>query len=269
MACPVRRYPSKKPPKWKPPVPRWQLVLPEDVLAIYTLYIGVQSHHSPPPPAFATAITTISSHLHTPSTAPSVIDTFTIETGHDIPGTRVWVCYWTSQNLFSKALSTLNLLDIYSSLPSSDRSKIGLWTESFTTPVPRLETNYAGLHEAPGLARLPNSKREGHELSAYWGAARDRMPASAEDVFELPGTKPPSPAGYDPEDSKTHPTERLQTTSDAAEIQMPAKEDVPRGFGQRLSGWGMIIWCILGRGNAGTNAQQMKRRLMRRSCRRV
>lgn len=187
MACPISRaYPKKQPPAWKPPVPRWQLEFPEDVGKVHTLYIGLQSHHSSNP-VFAEAASAMATQIS--SINPATFDSFVTETelGHDIPDSRVWVLYFLSQSDYDSALTTLAPVPLVKRFGSS----IGVWTESFTTPLARLETNYAGLHEAPGLANLPSVTRERHELSAYWGAARDRLPASAEDLFPVPGTPLP------------------------------------------------------------------------------
>lgn len=258
MACPItRKYPPKQPPSWKPPVPRWQLHFPDDIAEVHTLYVGVQSHTSPNP-ALESAIAAVRSAIS--STNPVVINSFLTETtlGHDIPSSRVWVAYYTSASAFDAALTTLSLTDLY----TQHGSTIGLWTESFTTPLPRLETNYALLHEAPGLASIPNTTRDYHELSAYWGAARDRIPASAEDLFAVPGTPIPEAAktsGHANDDTNGHTNsdtplrqtegkgEKAKTTwhitddlvtdpTTDPDVQYPVPAEVPKGFGQRLRG---------------------------------
>ncbi|ETN43922.1 uncharacterized protein HMPREF1541_11053 [Cyphellophora europaea CBS 101466] len=247
MACPIpRKYPPKQPPSWKPPVPRWQLTFPSTINAVHTLYIGIQSHTSPNP-ALSSALASLTTWLaHT--ARPASIDAFLTETtlAHDLPHSRVWVLYFTSPTVFTAALATLDL-------PARHRAAgptVGFWAESFSTPISRLETNYAGLHERPGLARLSEVGREGHELSAYWGAARDRIPASGEDLFALPGSKVPEPDGRNGdgeelreargkgEKAKTtwHVTDELSTESDAVEVQILRETEVPRGYGQRLVG---------------------------------
>lgn len=286
MSCPGqqlenRKYPRKQPPAWKPPVPRWQLSFPTTTTEIHILYVGVQSHTDSSPtenPTFAAAVASINDWLST--YPPDVLDAFITETtlAHDLPQSRVWVAYFTDRAKFTAARNALDLPGRWRSLsssasasstsssPSSTSSSssssaaggIGLWTESFSTPIARLETNYAGLHEKPGLARLPIVTAERHELSAYWGAARDRIPASAEDLFEVPGSKLPEAvtngAGNDDEDgegdglkeisedkdgkptTKWHVTDALTTTSSDPSVQFPAAHDVPRGYGQVLRG---------------------------------
>jgi hypothetical protein len=307
MACPImRKYPPKQPPDWKPPVPRWQLVFPTsafpNISAVHTVYVGIQSHasvtFSKPDDALTIATTAIKSWLV--DSQPAATDAFVTETdlAHDVLGSRVWVAYFTSQSSFNAALDALDLVGIYNSTlpnasaagnanghtndhdtstpkpPSQESGSIGLWTEIFTTPISRLETNYAGLHEKPGLANITGTEREYHELSAYWGAARDRIPASAEDLFPVPGSRLPemaktgqgcmeggangvnggraengtSPA-YDDLEKQTkqeakrgkhgmphHITDDLSTSTSDAAVQFPSPSSVPRGFGQRLVG---------------------------------
>ena len=232
MACPVRKYPLKQPAEWKPPVPRWQLVFPDETSSIQTLYLGAQHHSFGASPAFDEATSSIEkwlADLRNPDkdVAPNVIDQFLVETGHDLPYTRVWTCYWMKQSSFDLALSRLDLLEIHRSL--QERASIGLWTESFVTPVSRLETNYAGLHEHPGLASLPSTKREEHKLSAYWGATRDRLPDSAKDLFEMPGTRQQKNT-----DEDLHPYETLPNEASEPTLQPP--NPPPKGIGEHLKG---------------------------------
>ena len=71
------------------------------------------------------------------------------------------------------------------SQPDNKRS-IGIWCEHFITPIERLETNYASLKHKPGVAQIPGSEFPTHDLTAYWGAGRDRIPAAAYDLFKPP-----------------------------------------------------------------------------------
>lgn len=84
--------------------------------------------------------------------------------------------------------------------------------EHFTAPIERLETNYARLDHHPGLAQLPDTTQPSHDLTAYWGAGRDRIPASAQDRFEPP-------------------------------INIPVPFEKPRGFGERLTGTNYDNMC--------------------------
>tara|TARA_R110002003_G_scaffold1635_1_gene23313 strand:+ start:369 stop:1334 length:966 start_codon:yes stop_codon:yes gene_type:complete len=114
---------------------------------------------------------------------PSAFETFTQNVDIVEKDTAVWVCYWDDQCKRESSLKHLSLSSIHRELPVSSRSSVGIWQESFATDVSRLETNYSGLDYLPGLARLPGASTVEHTLSAYWGAARDRIPDSAHDLF--------------------------------------------------------------------------------------
>lgn len=192
MACPVRKYPLTQPKGWQPPVPRWTLVLPDHVQHIYTTYIGVQSHGagSTGSTNTAKALEAVRDWLDQTVDRPDVVDPFSVMDGHDVSNSHVWVCYWTEKSCWERSLARLRLVDIHAEL-GEERSSVGLWCEYFVTPVERLETNYSSLEHAPGMADLANTKMLPHNLTAYWGAARDRMPASAYDQFEVASDSTP------------------------------------------------------------------------------
>lgn len=184
MSCPVRLHPFRKPKNHRTPVPRWKLSLPECITHVFTAYLGVQQHaeHSVAAQAKLQAIKAIQDWIES-AYGPSASESFTTIDGHDLQGTVVWICYWENTESRNAALKALSMPLMYEKLDITGRSNIGIWRESFTTPFSRLETNYSGLDYLPGLARLPNATTEEHSLSAYWGAARDRIPDSAHDLF--------------------------------------------------------------------------------------
>ncbi|TDZ35233.1 Phenylacetaldoxime dehydratase [Colletotrichum spinosum] len=185
MTSPCRTYPLRQPKNHKPPIPRWQLVLPPGVDRLFTAYIGVQSHSGDSVEATETIRKSIENWANTiRDDRPLAIETFNHIMGDDAPGANVWVAYWNSEENGKNSLRQLALAKIHSELPVAQRKLMGLWVESFATPVSRLETNYSGLDYLPGLARIPETKTAEHELSAYWGAARDRIPDSAHDLFD-------------------------------------------------------------------------------------
>lgn len=137
---------------------------------------------------------------------PSTYESFALIDGRETSGTTIWVGYWTDAARHAKALESLRLQAIYFCQSKEHQSSLGLWRESFATPVSRLETNYSGLDYLPGLGQIPDSSAAEHDLATYWGAARDRIPDSAHDLFPRP----------------------------AAKTDRPAEE--PRGLGQHLTG---------------------------------
>ncbi|KAI1068791.1 hypothetical protein LB507_006578 [Fusarium sp. FIESC RH6] len=184
MSCPVRIYPLRKPKNHRVPVPRWHLALPGDVTHVCTAYIGVQKHNASQDADHARdeAVAIIQSWLRG-ETGPSAYETFAVVDGCDVQETTVWVCYWDDKTAYDGGLETLSLEPIYSRLSQQGRASIGIWREAFVTEYSRLETNYSGLDYLPGLARLPGATFPEHTISAYWGAARDRIPSSAHDLF--------------------------------------------------------------------------------------
>ncbi|KAG5989546.1 hypothetical protein E4U43_004480 [Claviceps pusilla] len=204
MACSSRTYPLRQPPNHQPPVPRWRLVLPEGVTRIFTAYIGIQPRapvQAQPQSVDANANVDvdvaartalqktsdeINAWLQTPSRhAAQAVERFRVEQGDDVEGGAVWVCYWDDEARGKRALRELDLWSVYGRcLSEEEQQVIGLWSESFSTAAARLETNYSGADYRPGVAGLPGTRTEAHRMTAYWGAARDRIPASAEDLFE-------------------------------------------------------------------------------------
>ena len=202
-----RTYPLKRPKGHRPPVTRWTLRLPHDVIRIFTLYIGVQSHSSQSQ-VRRDAEDIIDGILLSQN---PIMDTFRVTNGFDIVDSKVWVLYFTQKEDFDAVLQKFTLIDIWRKL-GENKDKVGLWIEHFSAPVERLETNYARLDHKPGLAQLPGIEQPEHGLTAYWGAGRDRIPASAHDLFETP-----------------------------KHISVPTK--TPKGFSERLTGTNYDNMC--------------------------
>lgn len=207
MACPVRLYPLRKPKNHRLPVPRYTLALPDRVTRIFTSYIGVQQHSDDD--ASTHAKTQVCNHIESwlkSEHRSSAHESFALIDGREASGTTVWVGYWTDAARYTKAIETLDLHSLYTCQPKEYQSSLGIWHESFTTEVSRLETNYSGLDYLPGVGQIPNSSAAEHDLATYWGAARDRIPDSAQDLFPRPST------------DSDHPVE------------------TPKGLGQHLTG---------------------------------
>ncbi|KAL4865114.1 hypothetical protein BDV12DRAFT_188452 [Aspergillus spectabilis] len=190
-----RIYPLARPKGHKPPMERWKLEF-DDPGQIHAVYIGIQRHDSMPGTltAFEGATKAIQIWLTDSEERPSS-ERFSFLEGDDLPESITWVCYWSDLSIYENHIGRFNLKDIYISLGKPPA--IGLWTERFTTKASRLETNYSGLDYLPGLARLPGTKTVEHTLTAYWGAARDRIPDSGHDRFNTQPeslTQPPVPA---------------------------------------------------------------------------
>ena len=99
------------------------------------------------------------------------------------PTQRISVFYWTSRVAAAAALRKLGLQSLYQSLQSENASAIGLWIESFTVPKERFETIYSGNDYHQGAGSLEKAAQIPHTFTGYWGAARDRIPASSDNNF--------------------------------------------------------------------------------------
>ncbi|KAF9889615.1 hypothetical protein FE257_007123 [Aspergillus nanangensis] len=193
-----RKYPLARPPGHKPPVQRWRLEYPEDTPAVHTAYVGVQRHDDSHDTraAFAIAVEEVEKWVASTQvehTGGSKGEAFRVLDGDDTAHDSVlWVCYWPDMAAYQVAMDRLQLTTIYHMCPGA--TSIGLYCERFTTPISRLETNYSGLDYLPGVARLPGPNPTEHTLTAYWGAARDRIPSAAQDAFSRAtpeATQPP------------------------------------------------------------------------------
>ncbi|KAJ5222563.1 hem-containing dehydratase protein [Penicillium citrinum] len=198
----ARTYPLRQPPQHNPP-PRLHLVFPEAQKHVFTAYIGIQLHQKTTPNnallQFSDARRLIQSFLtrskplsteqfivlndtpnHTQKQAEYSVSNFTTNQKYT---SLIWVCYWDSKEAYKQALTQLNLCSIYHSLPAPVRPATGLWVETFVSEIARLETVYSETDYMPGLARLPGTSTTKHVHTGYWGAARDRIPGSGEDLF--------------------------------------------------------------------------------------
>ncbi|KAL7903369.1 heme-dehydratase domain-containing protein [Trichoderma sp. SZMC 28014] len=195
-----RELPLNQPNNWQVKYPRYMVELPEDVNDISITYIGIQPRHEENP---AKGIHT-ELHAHVTSAvqrkvaakfedwiqqgsgelAPILWEKMYVEAGYDLPDTEVYICYWTDKNAAVAATKSLNLQQLYKSLSPSEQEVVALWRESLSVPKPRIETVYSGNDYQPGIASLPGAAQVGHKFTGYWGAARDRLPASSHDPLE-------------------------------------------------------------------------------------
>ena len=218
MSSTSRQFPLNQPPSHNPP-PRLRLQFPDDTQRVFTAYIGAQVHSRDAEDAQQNLAllneprTQIQHWLADPINAPVSTEQFLVvddspnhtssaqsrpsPTSNSVLNSTpnspsiVWVCYWTNETKYHTSISNLALREIHASLNPASRPYIGLWAEYFPSDVQRLETVYSATDYLPGLARLPGTSTAQHVHTGYWGAARDRIPASADDLFEENVRHPP------------------------------------------------------------------------------
>lgn len=61
---------------------------------------------------------------------------------------------------------------------------VARWQEAGIISLTHNETNYSHDETLTGIARLPITERTQCDIYSYWGAARDRLPASTSDTME-------------------------------------------------------------------------------------
>lgn len=191
MSCPARTYPLKRPDGHQPPVPRWHLQFDDEVSHVYATYIGVQlrkdAQGSRDEAAIEKGVAEVTKTIRAcvgTNVPGSVVEEFTSMDWNDEDIRHVFVCYWSNHDRPADLIAYVKLRKLRDDLPEHVRPFISIWRETFSVPISRLETNYSGLDYLPGFARLPKTRTEEHTLTAYWGAARDRLGASADDLFE-------------------------------------------------------------------------------------
>ncbi|KAL7790903.1 heme-dehydratase domain-containing protein [Trichoderma ceciliae] len=195
-----RELPLNRPETWQVKFPRYMVELPEEVNDVSVSYIGIQPRHDENPTRGVH--TRLNAHVTSAAQraaaikvdnwireaagdlAPILWEKVYVEAGYDIPDTEIYVLYWTDKDAAKAAMEDLNLQQIHKTLPSSGQEIVGLWRESFTVPKLRFETVYSGNDYKPGIASLEGAQQVAHKFTGYWGAARDRFPASSHDPFE-------------------------------------------------------------------------------------
>ncbi|KAL7937129.1 heme-dehydratase domain-containing protein [Trichoderma chlorosporum] len=195
-----RQLPLNQPENWQVKFPRYMVELPEHVHDVNISYIGIQPRHEETP---ARGLhTKLSAHVTSAAQrlaaskieewiregagelSPALWEKIYVEAGFDVPDTEVYILYWTEKDVARAAIKSLNLQELHRTLSLSDQDVVGLWRESFTVPKLRFETVYSGSDYQPGIASLEGARQVAHKYTGYWGAARDRIPASSHDTFE-------------------------------------------------------------------------------------
>jgi aldoxime dehydratase len=174
QGCPVRIYPLRRPQGHTPPVPRYSAVLPQqDKVAV--LFTGVQATD-----AAALRDGAFDDLLKAAGdAAPVYVDfaTFTDPQGYL---NRVAALYWLKAADFSAWSKLPAVAEWRARVPKLP--SVGLWWEPVAIDADYMET-IAFKEFLRGFSGCPVGFAS-TEGTGYWGAARDRIPASAHDLFE-------------------------------------------------------------------------------------
>lgn len=186
-----RTFALRRPQGWQPKLPRWTLHLPSHVEELAVAYIGVQNHAGAWDES-ATAVI-IAQQIENwaqskRDDSPVITEKFQVAAGRDQPSSLVFNCYWLSRDKCCKSVADLDIEGLLYEHAKSDKQQVGIWCEMFTPNLDRFETNYSGDDYQPGISQLKGARQLEHGLTGYWGAARDRIPASAHDDFTENGS---------------------------------------------------------------------------------
>lgn len=167
-----RRCPRRMPDDWQPPVPAFTSDLAAFQSAV-VCSVGVQAKNGYPERPlhalrdhFASAAARVEQAWHT-----------------DAQGFRndVLVCYFPDPESYRQAERHCAA---WWEHPSRLTEGVGYWRETFIAPHTHRETLFSANDRPAGLGTLASSAMVGPVAEhAYWGGARDRMPASAYDEF--------------------------------------------------------------------------------------
>lgn len=89
-------------------------------------------------------------------------------------------CYWTDESCYAAWRSKF---DVWFDAQRAKSPDYGIWSETYVIAKDFRET-IAFKGYLRGISACPHQRLEPTELSAYWGAARDRIPASAYDKLD-------------------------------------------------------------------------------------
>lgn len=183
MSATDRKYPMKKPDGHVPPIPRFTARMTNDAPVITIVYMGAQSKSGDEVECLARL-----AEIDFLMAAESGADHRDYAKFTDTQGylTMFAVGYWRSPDVYDDWVATEQVSDWWFD-PGKDSGDIGYFRESMIVPSDYAETNIFKEY-VRGLSACPMSKIEPIDETGYWGAARDRFPASAYDQFEVPDT---------------------------------------------------------------------------------
>lgn len=126
----------------------------------------------------------IESRLHQKEDGPLIIEHGVVKDGFG-PKSYVWFAYWSNEASYKTWCEKSKIDEIFgdSKLLQGD---VGLWREYCKISLDHNETSYSREENVSGIANLCDSV-EVTPIHAYWGSARDRMVAAADNDLVATG----------------------------------------------------------------------------------
>jgi hypothetical protein len=172
--CPARIYPLRRPEGHTPPIPRYSAILPQqDRVAV--LFMGVQ--------ALDAEALREAGFVQLPGAAGDVAPVYADFAGFTDPQgylNQVAALYWLKAKDFGAWSKLPEVVEWRARI--AKLSSVGLWWEPVAVDADYMET-IAFKEFLRGFSGCPVGFAT-TEGTGYWGAARDRIPAAAYDLFE-------------------------------------------------------------------------------------
>lgn len=180
-ACPAaRKLPLRMPEDWTPPVDAWSAEFGPETQDVVLGCYAVQRERAHAAEEFVRWMKQGLSGADAPIAADRAAYI-------DVAGAvnDMFFLYWTDKSSFERWRAAPRFADWWGAA-ERQTGRMGYWREEVVVPRARLETLYS-TKDGQGLVRAAPSYGEPVQEHAYWGSARDRIPASASDPFEGPG----------------------------------------------------------------------------------
>jgi len=174
LTCP-RTQPSRMPPGFEAPYPAWMARYEPGARPLVMAYFGAQQRALLPPDALAP----VKAMLQAQPAPPYWLEAQC----HDGAGydTRIVIAYWPDADRFT-AWRRHSGFEVWWTDPTRESEPIGWFLEVVAPPMERLEVAYSPPDRPEGAGNL-QSRVSACPVAehAYWGSARDRIPASQTD----------------------------------------------------------------------------------------
>jgi aldoxime dehydratase len=169
----ARRFPLRRPEGHKPPIPRYSAVLP-DATKVAVLFLGVQS-------TSMEAARKLANDLPTDGDDAPVYADFAAFRDQQGFLNRIVALYWLDAHAYARWQESPRVAAWRAKATRTPST--GFWWEPVVVDASRMET-IAFREYRRGFSGCPHTELATTLCSGYWGAARDRIPAAAYDLFE-------------------------------------------------------------------------------------
>ena len=177
LRCP-RTQPSRMPVGFEAPYPAWMARFDEGAAPLVMAYFGVQHPGALPPEALAPIKAMLPAHPAPPHWIEA-----RCRDGADYE-TRIIIAYWHDAKSFG-AWRQVSGFDAWWEDPAREYEPLGRFMEVVAPPMERLEVAYSPPHLPEGAGNLQRRVSACPVAEhAYWGSARDRIPAAQTDPLD-------------------------------------------------------------------------------------